>query len=184
MATWMQTHTGHAFDYKDVFAIEDFNLLDIAQALAHQPRYNGHFGAYSVAQHSVLLADYAFRKMSSSNQRADQCARTALFHDASEAYVGDMVSPLKARFPLFSEIEDQILRAIMEKFDGLFPLPPWLKTMDVAILVNEKRDLIDRVADEPRSWNLPYPALDITPIMIWPAERAKAEFLERHARYS
>ena len=84
MATWMQTHTGRPFDYKDVFPIDDFNLLDIAHSLAHLPRYFGHFGGYSVAQHCVLLADYAFKMRPPGSPR--MCARTALFHDGAEAY--------------------------------------------------------------------------------------------------
>jgi 5'-deoxynucleotidase YfbR-like HD superfamily hydrolase len=46
-----------------------------------------------------------------------ELALMALMHDAAEAYIGDMIKPIKIHFPKFSEIEDNIMRAIALKFD-------------------------------------------------------------------
>lgn len=66
-------------------------LTDIAQGLALTCRYGGQIeGFYSVAEHAVLVHDLL------RHQGADRDLLLAgLFHDAAEAYLGDVVSPLK-----------------------------------------------------------------------------------------
>ena len=70
------------------------NLRDIAYGLSRQSRFNGHTKGcvpYSVAQHSVWVAMIA-QKFFDADQHT---TLLALFHDAHEAYTGDIVSPLK-----------------------------------------------------------------------------------------
>ena len=87
---------------------EEVNLYDIAWALSHLTRYNGHMDRfYSVAEHSVHVA----------NQIPDvETAKWGLLHDAPEAYIGDLVRPVKVNFPLFCELEDNIMFVIAKKF--------------------------------------------------------------------
>jgi len=67
------------------------NVKTIAHNLSMQCRFNGACANfYSVAEHSVILA-ILFKEESIALQRL------ALFHDAHEAYTGDIVRPVKQR---------------------------------------------------------------------------------------
>ncbi len=81
---------------------------DIAHALAHINRFGGHTDTpYSVAEHSLGVANMLLRSTGDT--------RTALFgllHDASEAYLGDMVRPLKRQIPAYRYIEANMEIAI------------------------------------------------------------------------
>src|SRR3989344_7499081 len=140
---WAQTFTGKQFWPLDPRS-EEVNLTDIAHSLAQQPRFNGHsIKFYSVAQHSVLVS-----KIVSPSQ-----SLAALFHDASEAYTGDIISPLK-RFlpPEFKHIEIKIENTIFEKFN----IDPdkvdhkEIKNADKIIIVTEMRDVMEK---PPQKWD-------------------------------
>lgn len=92
---------------------EDICLDDIAVALARINRHGGHTRVpYTVAQHSVEV----------SRMCAPEDAEWGLMHDAAEAYVGDVVSPIKnvEGMRVFRKLELAVLAAI-----GLrFQLPP------------------------------------------------------------
>lgn len=67
-------------------------LGDIAHALSHQCRFNGHVRrGYSVAEHSVLVS----RLIEHHHPHNRQLQLAGLMHDAAEAYLGDMISPVK-----------------------------------------------------------------------------------------
>ncbi len=78
-------------------------IRDIAHALANQCRFNGHSSMfYSVAEHSIKVS-----------QRVEpQHALAGLLHDAAEAYLGDLVTPLKAEMPAFADLEAEWMEAI------------------------------------------------------------------------
>lgn len=83
--TWILTNSGVEFDLRNPTP-EMVNLSDIAHALSNIKRFNGHTGVNcSVALHCVILS-YAV---------PDEYARQALLHDAHEAYLGDISSPVK-----------------------------------------------------------------------------------------
>lgn len=85
----------------------DFHIRDIAHALSNLCRFNGQCKRfYSVAEHS-LLCSYLVPQ---------EYALEALLHDATEAYCGDMVFPLKAMLPAFVEVEQRIDAAIRTRF--------------------------------------------------------------------
>lgn len=90
---WVQTGSGIAFDLLEPTP-EMVNFeVDIAESLARIARFNGHIrsGAYSVAQHSVMGADALFRETGDTH-----LAGAFLLHDAHEAYIGDIATPVKA----------------------------------------------------------------------------------------
>ena len=84
---------------------------DIAHALALQSRFAGHTSQfYSVAQHSVsvsLACDH-------------EDAAHGLLHDAAEAYLTDIPTPIKQLFPGYHAAEARLLGVIFEAF-GLSP---------------------------------------------------------------
>lgn len=89
---WIQTHTGVAFDLLAPTA-GMVVLEDIAYALSRLCRFTGHCSRhYSVAEHSVNVA----KQCQLEHGFSDSWAMAALLHDAAEAYIGDLSSPLKS----------------------------------------------------------------------------------------
>jgi uncharacterized protein len=88
---WFQTASGRAFDFLDPRPEAVDFRVDVAEPLARLPRFCGHVrsGPYSVAQHCVIGADQLYRETG----RADLAA-AFLLHDAHEAYIGDIASPV------------------------------------------------------------------------------------------
>ena len=108
-------------------------IEDIAHGLSNLCRFNGHCDKfYSVAEHSVLcsyLVEPGFEY-------------AALMHDASEAYLGDISTPLKKLLPDYRVIEDKVEKAIFEAMYVPYPLPKEVKRADLTALAIEKRDLM------------------------------------------
>lgn len=130
--TWILTHSGRQFDLVAPTAAM-ISPHDIAHALANLCRFNGHTREhYSVAQHSLIVCDLVPKK--------DQLA--ALIHDAAEAYLGDMTSPLKALMPAYREAEQRVWLAICERFNIPQVLPESVIRADVVALATERRDLM------------------------------------------
>lgn len=111
---------------------EDVLLSDVSHALARVNRFCGHTKeAYSVSQHSVLVVHI----LDLNGFRDDPATLMAgLLHDASEAYLGDVASPLKRLIRGYDELEYMFMRTI---FDALAP-DVWHKADWVAI---KKADL-------------------------------------------
>ena len=98
------------------------NIEDIAHSLAFQCRFGGHIKRfYSVAQHSVLvtaMAPYEIKKY-------------ALMHDAAEAYLQDITSPLKHVWgPAYKILEERFMKVISVKFNLNPDLFSEVKTFD------------------------------------------------------
>ena len=99
-----------------------------------------------------------------------------LLHDASEAYIGDMVRPMKEMIPAFSLLEDKTQAVI---YQGLnLPTPTKaqyekIKRVDNELLMAERRDIINNGGHE---WNIPAEPW-YYPIVALPPEQAKSAFL-------
>lgn len=148
---------------------QDFDIGDIAHSLANIPRFNGHGLAFlSVAQHSVFVS----KKVSSEN------ALLGLLHDAPEAYLHDISSPVKALLgDVYRDMETTAFLAICEAFVCPCTLSGWseVKEADRRALVSEHRVLFPGgylPLSEPVR---PYP----DPIEPWSPEVARERFLER-----
>lgn len=91
----------------------DFTFSDIAGALSKICRFGGQINAsfYSVSEHLFHCCNQAQKDgLPLDTQRA------LLMHDAAEAFVGDVVKPLKVMLPDYKEIERRVEAAIAEKF--------------------------------------------------------------------
>jgi hypothetical protein len=168
---WMETFTGKRF-YSLNPKAEDVDIIDIAHSLSNQCRYGGHTNIhYSVATHCCVLSDYMRRRSSS---RRD--ALIALMHDAGEAYLSDIVRPIKHRVTQLKEVEAAIDRVVFEAFSLPAVLPQWLKLIDSQI-INDERSVV--MSDSGNDWSTS--ALEPLGVVIpaWAPTRAKFEFLLR-----
>lgn len=172
IGNWMQTYTGKAFYPLDPRP-EDIDVRDIAHALSNICRYGGHVQQfYSVAEHCVLMSRALRRE---GHSREVQLA--ALLHDATEAYVGDMIRPLKRMLPAYSEAEGKVAAAL-EEWSGinLVITDPAVHDADMRICVNEKNELM---------WPAPQPwdtdDLDPLPVTVycWMPLKAERKYLDR-----
>lgn len=168
--SWFQTHTNRRF-YPDDPRVEDIVIDDIAHSLARICRYNGHVHEhYSVAQHSVLVSDIL----------EPELKMLGLLHDAAEAYIGDVIRPLKVLLPDYQKIEARVEDAVCERF-GL-PMPPWpsaIKDADMRMCETERRDLLPKRIGPywdgmDRTWGQAFPQR----IESWSATWAERRFLE------
>ncbi|WP_425065097.1 phosphohydrolase [Reyranella sp.] len=165
---WMMTYTGRKFFPLDPRP-EDIDLRDIGWGLAHQCRYNGHGRFfYSVAEHSVLLSNHFGQGM---------LAREALLHDAAEAYIGDVIRPLKRSLPQFVEIEAKLERVIFKRFNLPATLRGEIKAADTSILTDERNRLFDAEVCEAHGWTV-RDRLGV-PIDGWSPTAAYGMFMQR-----
>lgn len=201
--TWLQTASGRAFnllrpDWREV----DFEV-DVPEALARIARFTGHVrsGPYSVAQHCIIGADAIWR-----DTKDREAAAAFLLHDAHEAYLGDIATPIaqalaeRARFfngglladlvgksvkSLKGTIDREIYRAA---FMGLEGCPTkhreTVKLYDIRMLVTERNHML---GPSPQPWGPPFDTAEplrltgkITP---WPWHVAADEYRDRLRKY-
>jgi uncharacterized protein len=167
VAPWMQTWSGCAFDLLEPKASQVF-LCDIGMSLERIPRFNGHTGhrTWSVAHHSLLVANLL---VSEFGEDHPQLRLAALLQDAHEAYIGDLIAPVKSALralaspelpDLLERLETPILAAIHERFHLPFPLSTkwqkFIKQADMTALGIEAQLFMH---PPPRPWiNLPLAA--------------------------
>lgn len=112
MKNTMTTFTGRHFDPMQI-RTEDICIEDIAHALSLMCRGGGHLKYfYSVAQHSLNCAAEA-----KARGWSERLQFACLLHDASEAYLSDIIRPVKANLTGYLEIENRIMGKILEKFN-------------------------------------------------------------------
>lgn len=135
LENWVETRSGKRVSVNNP-SPDQFDIKDIAYALSNTCRFNGHCaGFYSVAEHSVAVA-----------LRLPQHLRLAgLLHDASEAYLGDVPSPIKQFLGDYKAIEQVFEAAIANKFDLELTANDWqmVKEADLDALYTEAHYLIE-----------------------------------------
>lgn len=172
---WIYTYSGRKVDLFDPDP-DTITLVDIAHSLSCIGRWGGHTTFYwSVAQHSIMVSKYCDA----------EDAMAGLFHDAAEAYFGDVARPLK-RSPAFREYRlyyNQLETIILEKFCGVSNLPISVREADEKVLATEAVFLMRRSAGDIGSeeWLCDADPLDLK---LQPAspEHAEQGFLLRYYR--
>jgi|SRR6187549_2503943 len=131
--SWILTHSGKKVDPFNPNP-NDIVISDIIHALSNICRFSGHTRRfYSVAEHSIFVSQHV----------DEEFKLTALLHDAAEAYLLDVPTPIKQLFPAYKEAEDRMLEIIMKKFGGLWPIPEAVKQEDERMLATEAVYLLD-----------------------------------------
>lgn len=152
---WLQTRSGRAINLVNPFH-GDVDFEDIAEALGQINRFAGHCRKpLSVACHTLAVADLA--------AAIEPTARPwALLHDAHEAYLGDITTPVAFAF---GQSGSTMLRDLKHRHDeailiasGLpvhagYPGPAARSAVahaDALALMWERRDLL---GPPPRPWH-------------------------------
>ena len=199
---WMQTFTGRVF-YPLNPQADEVAMIDIAHHLSLTCRFGGATVAwYSVAEHTCRMC-----YLMAHDGHEQAMLRHALLHDAAEAYIGDVPTPLKqtlvagkaqgtdvlrladhtgpVEWHSFSEIENKVREAIYEAMGIEAPTADERVTLskyDRIMLATEKRDLLE----EPRvAWgeDLPEPARrKIDEQKTYPPPVARKKFMDLAAR--
>ena len=110
---YIETYTGKKITFLNPHP-NMISIVDIAHSLSMQCRYTGHCkNFYSIAEHSLLVASLCH----------EENMLHALLHDASEAYLTDVATPIKEHLHNYREMECRLMEVIFESF-GMSPVLP------------------------------------------------------------
>lgn len=178
---WMHTSLGGRFYPADPRESEIF-ISDIANGLALDCRYGGQGRVdkfYSVAEHSVLMAQYAARELC---WPAD-ALKCILLHDAAEAYLNDLPRAVKHAVGASYDILEERIQTLVYRKYGLTArataLASQIKEIDCRIVPSEKAAIMTH----PQPWNYDkYVPLPGVKIECWSPQEAKGKFLNAWCR--
>lgn len=163
---YIETFTGETFYFLNPTP-EMIHIEDIAHALANQCRFTGHSSKfYSVAEHSIHVSRLC------KNQLA------GLLHDASEAYLTDVASPVKPHLHNYKTLEDKLMKAIATKFNFPYPFEEEIHEADKRQLLIEANYLIHSKGKDWPNYNPELVYSGVAPL-CWEPRLAEGYFLER-----
>lgn len=166
---WLQTFTGRRVSVLSPQPEEIF-IEDIMPSISKQCRFNGHCNVfYSVAQHCVLGAQFAMY-----HWKSKEVAKEFLLHDATEAYMGDLIRPVKVMLPEFGVVEAGFWKAISTRFGLPLEHTSKCQLLDNIMVTWEKRDLLPNSEEWPRLPDIT--EYNLMPIESWTWQEAEAEY--------
>lgn len=165
--------------------VASIDLNDIAWALSRMPRFAGHTiteTPYNVAQHSIYVSelldellhndvkftddqsvlDAAKRVCTSSALSSRRLVIKALFHDAHEAYLGDIPSPIKRipeLRPVFKAIEAKLDTAIYRRLSLDLPTEDEHQLIKYCDKLAQAIESYQYMPSRGVNWGLPSPTL-------------------------
>lgn len=176
MSSWMLTIGGKEHYLSGCGAMmNEIDIMDIAHHLAQINRFTGASRRpYSVAEHSLLVADIAAHEGKSASTQL-----LCLLHDAHEAYTGDASSPAKNAIGLaWAQFEhahaDRVRRALGVN-TGFSSHRRLVNHYDLVALATERRDLTNFDPKRNDDW----PVLDSPGSTVAPVEWVNLNALDR-----
>jgi hypothetical protein len=159
-----------------------FDPEEIAHSLGNLCRFAGHCDRfYSVAEHSVLVADIMA-------QFALGNPFEGLMHDATESVLADIVRPVKARLTDYHVVERNLDQAMRAQFKLPLEITRGCKLADWVAVVVEARQMMP---SQSQNWHVPAEARDfaasylkITPFLGLPPQHAGGHWLRHYHIWS
>lgn len=165
---WFVTRSGNKFFPLNP-RVDEIDIKDISFALSNICRFGGHVEFYSVAEHCCHVSDAC----------PPALKFLGLMHDATEAFLGDMVRPLKQQMEFYRVVEDSMWYAIAKRFNLPTDTSP-IKIYDNQALLAERNQLMIE-GPNTRNW---YWDGSVKPlncvIRRWPPHIARREFMNRY----
>lgn len=112
MDSKLTTYSGEKLDFENLDP-ESIRVEDIAHGLSLTCRFGGQIDRfYSVALHSILVS-----RDLEERGKSRRLQLYGLFHDAAEAYTGDIPAPMKQNLDEYERLEDRILEVIWKSLN-------------------------------------------------------------------
>lgn len=164
----MQTYQGRMVNMLDIRP-GDISIVDIAHALALTNRYGGHSPfPLSVAQHSLMVSQVL----------PDEFKLWGLLHDGAEAYLGDIIHPLKVHLEVYQTFEQALMFIIAQRFGLVWPEPAEVKVADLAVGATECAQFGIPVNERREAQTIPH----LLPIQENSWRVVEAEFLDEFTK--
>lgn len=157
--------------------IQDLHIEDIAHALSNLCRFAGHTSEfYSVAQHSVYVAMAVELAGGSPIE-----VLAGLLHDAPEAYIIDLPTPIKAELPVYRSTEALWWDLVCKLWNipKTQAIEDKIAYADQRAFFTEARDLMGN----PEEWRN-RPGYDPLPILVKPLlpQEARNMFMQHYIK--
>ena len=121
--------------------LDQISIEDIAHGISLECRWGRQSKFfYSVADHSIMVSKVAEWLATDENKKEAKLG--GLFHDATEAYIGDCPAPIKKSLPQFMALEDGIWQAIALKFGLSYILRPEIHHADIIVRIIEAKQVL------------------------------------------
>ena len=130
------------------------DIEDIAWALSRMPRFSGHsipYVPYSVAQHCIQVA----RDLAPHGPRIQIYG---LLHDAAEAYINDLPSPVKhipEIYAVIKKLEDNLMSTIYQSLKITPPTEEEEQIVKIADKTQQAVEAYNFMYSRGKDWNLP-----------------------------
>lgn len=147
---WVATSLGGMWSILNPHPRDVF-IDDLAWGMARTCRYGGQLKhdveLYSVAEHATAMTWWAIEN---GRVRHVEDALAILLHDASEAFYGDIPTPIKKMLPDYKIMEDRAQFVIQDAFgltaENTLITKKEIKEIDVRIRIDERLSIIEEPA--------------------------------------